>query len=310
MRTFSSYMPRDRRPSQQQQTRCRGEQIDSHSQVGHVSFMPRQPLVSPQVDVNRPCLKLLGQFAGKPNLSPTRYIHPASYSQLFSYVHDHLALPPEDPRRTTMTSSGDRYARDASGFSSPDANITQSHARQAPQPQRQTPAPQDVMLHQHLLQTQHSGTAYYPYQSRSYQQTASSQGALGYTYAPTNQPAYQGSRITPGSNDTPGDQYQVNLPGAQHSLDDPRQRTTDFVNGQQIRTESSPDEAEQNGIRRGTNTISQFDNQFTRTVDTSTSANNAQRDERYPQYNRQSYLGYPRTLDYCGQNDSSSHPQR
>ncbi|KAJ9423685.1 hypothetical protein QL093DRAFT_1301633 [Fusarium oxysporum] len=60
------YMPRDRRPSQQQQTRCRGEQIDSHSQVGHVSFMPRQPLVSPQADVNRPCLKLRGQFAGKP----------------------------------------------------------------------------------------------------------------------------------------------------------------------------------------------------------------------------------------------------
>ncbi|KAI3582684.1 hypothetical protein IWW34DRAFT_375637 [Fusarium oxysporum f. sp. albedinis] len=209
-----------------------------------------------------------------------------------------------------MTSSGDRYARDASGFSSPDANITQSHARQAPQPQRQTPAPQDVMPHQHLLQTQHSGKAYYPYQSRSYQQTASSQGALGYTYAPTNQPAYQGSRITQGSSDTPGDQYQVNLPGAQHSLDDPRQRTTDFVNGQQIRTESSPDEAEQNGIRRGTNTISQFHNQFTRTVDTSTSANNAQRDERYPQYNRQSYPGYPRTLDYCGQNDSSSHAQR
>ncbi|KAH7167511.1 hypothetical protein DER46DRAFT_602975 [Fusarium sp. MPI-SDFR-AT-0072] len=229
-----------------------------------------------------------------------------------------------------MTSSGDRYARDASGFSSPDANITKSHAKQAPQPQRQTTAPQDVMLHQHLLQTQHSGTAYSPYQNRSYQQTASSQGTLGYTYAPSNQPAYQGryvrvislerqrplanpfpnSRITQGSNDTPGDQYQVNLPGAQHSLDDPRQRTTNFVNGQQVLIESSPDEAEQNGIRRGTNTISQFDNQFTRTVDTSTSANNAQRDGRYPQYTRQSYPGYPRTLDYRGQNDSSSHAQR
>ncbi|KAF5647106.1 hypothetical protein F52700_1408 [Fusarium sp. NRRL 52700] len=205
-----------------------------------------------------------------------------------------------------MTSSGDRYARDTSGFSSLGANITQNHARQAPQPQRQTTAPQDVMLHQN----QHSGTAYIPHQDRSYQQTASSQGTLGYTYAPSNQPAYQGSRITQGSNDTPGDQYQVNLPGVQHSMDDPRRRTTNFVNGQQVRIETSPDEAEQNGIRRGTNTISQFDNQFTGTVGTSTSASETQRDERYPQYTRQIYPGYPRTLDYRGQNDSSSQAQR
>ncbi|KAI1055142.1 hypothetical protein LB506_006807 [Fusarium annulatum] len=60
------YMPRDRRPSQRQQTRCRGEQINSHARVGHVSFMPQQPPVSPQADVNRPCPKLLGEFAGKP----------------------------------------------------------------------------------------------------------------------------------------------------------------------------------------------------------------------------------------------------
>ncbi|KAG5758449.1 hypothetical protein H9Q72_013410 [Fusarium xylarioides] len=209
-----------------------------------------------------------------------------------------------------MTSSGDRYARDASGFSSLGTNITQSHARQAPQPLRQTTAPQDVMLHQHPFQNQHSGTAYYPHQDRPYQQAASSQGTLGYTYAPSNQPAYQGSRITQGSNNTPGDQYQVNLPGVQHSMDDPQQRTTNFVNGQQVRTETSSEEAEQNGIRRGTNTISQFDNQFTRTVGTSTSASEAQRDERYPQYTHQSYPGYPRTLDYRGQNDNSSQGQR
>ncbi|KAF4960000.1 hypothetical protein FGADI_1274 [Fusarium gaditjirri] len=150
-----------------------------------------------------------------------------------------------------MTSSGDRYARDASGFSSPEANITKNHAGQAPQPQRQTTAPQDAMLHQ----TQHSGTAYYPHQNRSYQQTASIQVTQGYTYAPSNQPAYQGSRITQGSNDAPGDQHQVNLPGAQHSLDDPRQRTTNFVNGQQVRIESSSDEAEQNGIRRALRSV-------------------------------------------------------
>ncbi|KAJ0155020.1 hypothetical protein HZ326_2703 [Fusarium oxysporum f. sp. albedinis] len=46
--------------------------IDSHSQVGHVSFMPRQPLVSPQADHMLSWLtfanwqKLRGQFAGKP----------------------------------------------------------------------------------------------------------------------------------------------------------------------------------------------------------------------------------------------------
>lgn len=209
-----------------------------------------------------------------------------------------------------MTSSGDRYARDASGFSSSGANITQSHTRQAPQPQRQTTAPQDAMLHQHLPQNQHSGTAYYPHQDRSYPQTASSQGTLGYTYAPSSQPVYQGSRITQGSNDTSGDQCQVNLPGVQHSMDDPQQRTTNFVNGQQVRIESSPDEAEQNGIRRGTNTISQFENQFTRTINTSTPASAAQRDERYPQCTRQSYPGYPRTLDYRGQHDSSSQARR
>lgn len=89
-------------------------------------------------------------------------------------------------------------------------------------------------------------------------------------------------------------------------MDDPQQRTTNFVNGQQVRIESSPDEAEQNGIRRGTNTISQFENQFTRTINTSTPASEAQRDERYPQCTRQSYPGYPRTLDYRGQHDSSS----
>lgn len=94
-----------------------------------------------------------------------------------------------------MTSSGDRYARDASGFSSSGANVTQSHTRQALQPQRQTTAPQVVMLQQHLPQNQHSGTAYYPHQDRSYQQTASSQGTLGYTYAPSNQPAYQGRYV-------------------------------------------------------------------------------------------------------------------
>ncbi|KAF5621396.1 uncharacterized protein FTJAE_11287 [Fusarium tjaetaba] len=205
-----------------------------------------------------------------------------------------------------MTSSGDRYARDASGFSSPGAKITQSHTRQAPQAQHQTTAPQDVRLHQHLPQNQHSGTANYPHQDRPYPQTASSQGTLGYTYAPSNQPAYQGSRITQGSNDTPGHQYQVNLPGVQHSMDDPQKRTTNFVNGQRVRMVTSPDEAEQNGIRRGTNTISQFDNQFTRTVGTSTSASEAQRDERYPQYTHQSSPGYPRTLDYRDQNSSSS----
>ncbi|KAF5580513.1 hypothetical protein FPANT_9300 [Fusarium pseudoanthophilum] len=209
-----------------------------------------------------------------------------------------------------MTSSGDRYARDASGFSSPGANITQSHTTQAPQPQRQTTASQDVRLHQHLPQNQHSGIAYYPHQDRSYPQTASSQGTLGYTYAPSNQPAYQGSRITQGSNDTPGHQYQVNLPGVQHSMDDPQQRTTNFVNGQRVRMATSPDEAEQNGIRRGTNTISQFDNQFTGTVGTSTSASEAQRDERYPQYTHQSCPGYPRTLDYRDQNNSSSQARR
>ncbi|KAF5582870.1 hypothetical protein FPCIR_9308 [Fusarium pseudocircinatum] len=209
-----------------------------------------------------------------------------------------------------MTSSGDRYARDASGFSSPGANITQSHTRQAPQPQRQTTAPQDVRLHQHLPQNQHSGTAYYPHQDRLYPQTASSQGTLGYTYASSNQPAYQGSRITQASNDTPGHQYQVNLPGVQHSMDDPQQRTSNFVNGQRVRMATSPDEAEQNGIRRGTNTISQFDNQFTGTVGTSTSASEAQRDERYPQYIQQSCPGYPRTLDYRDQNNSSSQAQR
>ncbi|KAF5564515.1 hypothetical protein FPHYL_4700 [Fusarium phyllophilum] len=123
-------------------------------------------------------------------------------------------------------------------------------------------------------------------------------------------PTREGIRITQGSNNTPGDQYQVNLPGVQHSMDDPQQRTTNFVNGQQVRTETSSEEAEQNGIRRGTNTISQFDNQFTRTVGTSTSASEAQRDERYPQYTHQSYPGYPRTLDYRGQNDNSSQGQR
>ncbi|KAF5554798.1 hypothetical protein FMEXI_1776 [Fusarium mexicanum] len=212
-----------------------------------------------------------------------------------------------------MTSSGDRYARDASASPSRGANTTQSHARQAPQPQRQATAPQDARLHQHMPQNQHSGTTYYPPQDRSYQQTASSQGTLSYTYAPSNQPAYQGSCITQGSNDTPGGQYQVHLPGVQHSMDDPRQRTTNFVNGQQVRIESSPDEAEQNGIRRGTNTISKFDNQFTRAAGTSTSASEAQRDERYPQHTRQSYPGYPgypRTIDYRGQNDSSSQAQR
>ncbi|KAH7249129.1 uncharacterized protein BKA55DRAFT_513496 [Fusarium redolens] len=209
-----------------------------------------------------------------------------------------------------MSSSGDRYARDANGFSSPDADITHSHSKRVPQPQRQTIAPRDVMLHQHPLQTQHPGTAYHPYQSRSYQHTAPSQDKLPYTYAPSTQPAYQGSRNTQGSNDTPGDQYQVNLPGVQHSLDDPRQRTTNFVNGQQVRIESSTDVAEQNGIRRGTNTISQFDNQFTRTVDTNTPARNAQSGDRHPQYTRQSYPGYPRTLYYHAQNDSSPHTQR
>nr|RBR02120.1 hypothetical protein FVER53263_20536 [Fusarium verticillioides] len=51
MRTFSSYMPSDRRPSQQERTKCRGEQIDSHSRA----------------DVNQPCSMLLGEFAGKPH---------------------------------------------------------------------------------------------------------------------------------------------------------------------------------------------------------------------------------------------------
>ncbi|KAF5688429.1 hypothetical protein FCIRC_1922 [Fusarium circinatum] len=212
-----------------------------------------------------------------------------------------------------MTSSGDRYTRDASASPSRGENTAPNHARQAPQPQRQTTAPQDVRLHQQMSQNQHSGTTYYPPQDRSYQQTASSQGTLSYTYAPSNQPAYQGSRLTQGSNDTPGGQYQVHLPGVQHSMDDPRQRTTNFVNGQQVRIESSPDEAEQNGIRRGTNTISKFDNQFTRAAGTSTSASEAQRDERYPQHTRQSYpgySGYPRTIDYRDQNDSSSQAQR
>ncbi|KAG9504359.1 hypothetical protein J7337_004331 [Fusarium musae] len=107
--------------------------------------------------------------------------------------------------------------------------------------------------------------------------------------------------------------HQISPPtreGVQHSMDDPQRRTTNFVNGQRVRMATSPDEAEQNGIRRGTNTISQFDNQFTGTVGSSTSASEAQRDERYPQYTHQSCPGYPRTLDYRGQNNSSSQARR
>ncbi|KAF4450671.1 hypothetical protein F53441_6212 [Fusarium austroafricanum] len=214
-----------------------------------------------------------------------------------------------------MDSSRDLYARGTNGFSHPTTNTTQRDATEAPQGQYQVVASQNTTLHQRFSQMQQQptpdGRAYH---AQRYRQPSTNQGTPSNAYAPSSTHlAHQGSRDPYGYDDAPGAQYRVNFPGVQHSPVDPQQMTARFAYDQQRGGHrSSSDEAEQNGIRRGINTISRFNSQFSGAANTDAPTQNAHRgaiSSNGTQNSIGNHYGYPSTVDYKSQSGSSSRTQ-
>ncbi|KAF4972125.1 hypothetical protein FSARC_1265 [Fusarium sarcochroum] len=216
-----------------------------------------------------------------------------------------------------MSQPRDLYVVDAYGNYRPITAAAQGYAQQAQQYGAVSQYPPQT--HQNAPQTQQNTTASHTYHAQERHHAATYHEVLGYPRTSSSHRAYQGSRSDTQQHEERVDpRDRVNFAGHQYQPDDRHQRTASFVQYRQrnhpgARYPPSAIEAERSGIRYAANSITSFDNQFSRTADINAYSPNIQRGDSpltYAQRNNSNPANYPNYIEDPSQGNSWSRSHR